>query len=82
MSHIWMEHGEHGGRALLPDLPAWRALGWVPCDGPPPEPDLTRDPEPPPQAVPEEPADDDEAPESPGLSAAQPIDEEEELTDG
>ena len=46
MGHIWMEHGEHGGRAQLPDIPYWRAAGWEPCDGPPPEPDLTRDPEP------------------------------------
>jgi hypothetical protein len=40
--HIWMQHGEHGGRAQLPDIPYWRARGWEPTDGPPPEPDLTR----------------------------------------
>lgn len=58
--HPWMEHSETGHRAQLPDLPYWRANGWSPCDGPPPEPDQTRD--------------DLEAPaaEAPGLSAAQP----------
>lgn len=44
--HIWMEHNITHGRALLPDLPYWRTIGWEPCDGPPPEPDLTRDPDP------------------------------------
>lgn len=43
---IWMEHAEHGGRAELPDLPFWRSQGWQPTDGPPPEPDLTKDPDP------------------------------------
>lgn len=41
--HPWMEHVETGHRAQLPDLPYWRANGWSPCAGPPPEPDLTRD---------------------------------------
>lgn len=41
---MWMKHAEHGGIANLPDLPFWRAQGWEPADGPPPEPDLTRDP--------------------------------------
>lgn len=44
--HPWMEHAATGHRAQLPDLPYWRAHGWEPCDGPPPEPDLTRDHEP------------------------------------
>jgi hypothetical protein len=55
--HPWMEHEPTGNRAQLPDLPYWRAQGWHPCDGPPPEPDLTRDPT--------------EAPAKPGLSAAE-----------
>jgi hypothetical protein len=42
--HIWMRHAEHGGYAQLPDTPYWRANGWEPADGPPPEPDLTKDP--------------------------------------
>lgn len=42
--HIWMEHNITHGRAQLPDLPYWRAMGWEPCDGPPPEHDFTRDP--------------------------------------
>jgi hypothetical protein len=64
---IWMEHAEHGGRAQLPDLPFWRAQGWEPADGPPPEPDLTKDP------LPDaEPAEQTESPEdSSGLSATQ-----------
>jgi hypothetical protein len=41
---IWMEHEETGGRALLPDILAWRGKGWKPADGPPPEPDLLHDP--------------------------------------
>lgn len=55
----WMKHAEHGGIADLPDLEYWRAQGWEPTDGPPPEPSTLRDPEP-------------EAPaaEAPGLSAA------------
>jgi hypothetical protein len=57
--HPWMEHEETGHRAQLPDIGYWRGNGWHPCDGPPPEPVLTRDPE----------APDAEAP---GLSAAQP----------
>jgi hypothetical protein len=67
--HIWMEHGEHGGRAQLPDIPYWRARGWEPCDGPPPEPDLTRDPEPDAEPAQET----TEPPESPGVSAVQPV---------
>lgn len=75
MAHVWMEHVEHGGRAQLPDIPYWRAQGWEPCDGPPPEPDLTKDPEP------------DEAPDvTPGLldvqTAGEPATEDEELTRG
>jgi hypothetical protein len=57
--HPWMEHAETGHRAQLPDIPYWRGNGWSPCDGPPPEPNLTRDTEAP-------------AAEAPGLSAAQP----------
>lgn len=41
--HPWMVHTETGHRAQLPDTPYWRANGWEPCDGPPPEPDLTKD---------------------------------------
>jgi len=44
MTHIWMEHKDTKGRALLPDIEYWRANGWNPCDGPYPEPDFTRDP--------------------------------------
>jgi hypothetical protein len=55
--HPWMEHEETGHRAQLPDIGYWRGAGWHPCDGPPPEPNLTRDPE---------------APAEPGLSDAQP----------
>lgn len=53
---IWMEHGETGNRAKLPPLPFWQAQGWKPADGPPPEPDLTRDPPP----EPTEPSDNDD----------------------
>ncbi len=60
--HPWMEHDKTGHRAQLPDIPYWRANGWEPCDGPPPDPDLTRD-----TLDPEAPA-----AEAPGLSAAQP----------
>lgn len=42
--HVWMQHTEHGGYSQLPDTPYWRAQGWEPVDGPPPEPDLTKDP--------------------------------------
>lgn len=62
---IWMQHPETGGRAELPDIAYWRANGWEPTDdGPPPEPDLLRDP--PPEAPPEAP----DAEKAPGLSAA------------
>lgn len=64
--HVWMEHEEHHGRALLPDIPYWRANGWAPCDGPPPEPDLTRDP--PDKA--EKPTEAPQTPKVPGLLAA------------
>lgn len=67
--YLWMEHEEHGGRAVLPDIPYWRAIGWHPCDGPPPEVDLTRDE----NTVRPEPA---SSPEEPGV--AEP---ETELTD-
>lgn len=74
MSHIWMEHGEHGGRAQLPDIPYWRARGWEPTDGPPLEPDLTQDPLPNAEPVDETPTEQTtETPESPGSSAAQPV---------
>lgn len=43
-SPIWMENSETGGRALLPDVAAWRVRGWKPCDGPPPEEDRLHDP--------------------------------------
>jgi hypothetical protein len=59
--HPWMEHDKTGHRAQLPDLPYWRANGWSPCDGPPPEPDLTRNPDSEPDAPPAE-----------GRSASQP----------
>lgn len=62
--HPWMEHAETGHRAQLPDMPYWRANGWSPVEGPPPEPDLTKDPL---LRDPEAPA----ADEAPGLSAAQ-----------
>jgi hypothetical protein len=52
--HPWMENPATGARAQLPDIPYWRALGWDPCDGPPPEPDLTRAPQEP-EALAEEP---------------------------
>jgi hypothetical protein len=55
---MWMKHAEHGGIADLPDILWWRAQGWEPTDGPPPELDLTKDPEAP-------------VAEAPGLSAAQ-----------
>jgi hypothetical protein len=75
MSHVWMEHGEHGGRAQLPDIPFWRAQGWSPCDGPPPEPDMLHDPAP-------EPEETTDAPPSAGLlavhEAGEPADTEEE----
>jgi hypothetical protein len=57
--HPWMRHDTTGHVAQLPDLPYWRANGWQPCDGPPPEPDLTRAPE-------------SEPPSSTGVSATQP----------
>lgn len=41
--HPWMEHNQTGHRAQLPNIPYWRENGWHPCDGPPPEPDLTHD---------------------------------------
>lgn len=47
---IWMEHEQTKHRAQLPDLPHWRGVGWAPCDGPPPEPDLLHDPAPEPPA--------------------------------
>lgn len=77
MAHIWMEHAEHRGRAQLPDMPYWRNLGWAPCDGPPPEADLTREPEPPtaPDGQPEQTT---ETPESPGSRAFQPEPQEKE----
>ena len=54
-SPIWMEHDVHKGRALLPDLPYWRANGWNPCDGPPALPSTLRDPipEPAPEDLPD-----------------------------
>jgi hypothetical protein len=55
--HIWMEHAETGHRVLLPDLPYWRANGWEPCDGPPPEPDVLHDP-----VLHDQPAEQDEPP--------------------
>jgi hypothetical protein len=66
--HPWMEHEETGHRAQLPDIGYWRGNGWHPCDGPPPEPVLTRD------TVEPEPETEDEtpAPEEPGSSAAKP----------
>lgn len=73
VEQIWMEHGEHGGRALLPDLPYWRANGWQPCGGPPDLPSTLRDPIP--ERAPEEP----ETPPSAGSSAVRS--EDEELTD-
>lgn len=42
--HPWMEHDKTGHRAQLPDLPYWRAQGWVPVDGPHPEADYLHDP--------------------------------------
>jgi hypothetical protein len=69
MAHIWMEHAETGNRAELPDLPYWRARGWAPTDGPPPEPDLTRDPLPHAEPVEEL----TEPPEPPGVSDVQPV---------
>jgi hypothetical protein len=41
---IWQENEETGGRALLPDIAAWRVRGWKPCDGPPAEEDRLHDP--------------------------------------
>lgn len=34
MPHIWMRHRETGGVAQLPDVEAWRALGWEPTEAP------------------------------------------------
>ena len=41
MSHIWMQHNEHHGKAEIPTEAAdmWALKGWVPCDPPPPDPD-------------------------------------------
>jgi len=49
--HPWMEHDVTKARAQLPNIPFWRANGWSLCDGPYPEPDLTRDTEPPAEAT-------------------------------
>jgi hypothetical protein len=75
VQYIWMEHDITHGRQVLPDIEYWRANGWNPCDGPYPEPDLTKDPAPPedqpPEDEPEEHEDEDEAlPDAVGLSAA------------
>jgi hypothetical protein len=76
---MWMKHAEHDGIADLPDLPFWRAQGWEPTDGPPPEPDTLRDPgvEPPTEEDPETPPD-------AGSFAVQPdeADDDEEMTRG
>jgi len=36
MSHIWMQHNEHKGKAEIPSDAAdmWALKGWVPCDPP------------------------------------------------
>lgn len=65
---MWMKNAETGGVADLPDLPYWRAQGWEPTDGPPPEPSTLRDPLP--HADPVETTEAPDA-EAPGLSAAQ-----------
>lgn len=43
--HVWMRHGEHGGRAKFPTeaVEQWAALGWQ-LAAPTPPPDLTKDP--------------------------------------
>lgn len=69
--HVWMVHAETGGHAQLPDTPYWRANGWEPCGGPPPEPDLTKDPHL--RDQPEEPTESPEV--SSGLFAATTEDE-------
>jgi hypothetical protein len=72
MANIWMYHAESGNHAELPDLPFWRAQGWEPADGPPPEPDLTRDP------LPDaEPAENTEAPEDTSGVSSSPTTEHE-----
>lgn len=72
---MWMKHAVHGGIADLPDIEYWRAQGWEPTDGPPPEPDLLRDPgvEPPT-------TEDPETPSETGSSAVRPEADDEELT--
>jgi hypothetical protein len=70
---IWMEHEGTGNRAELPDLPYWRANGWRPCDGPPPEEDYLRDAGVEPPDAASEPAETNEDPDEPsGSSAVQP----------
>ena len=41
--HVWMQHEETGGFAQIAAdaVEAWRELGWVECDAPPPPPDPT-----------------------------------------
>lgn len=36
MSHIWMQHTEHHGKAEIPAEAAdmWALKGWVPCEAP------------------------------------------------
>jgi hypothetical protein len=38
---VWMRHSGHGGVAQFPEgsVEAWQALGWEPCEDPPPDPD-------------------------------------------
>jgi hypothetical protein len=75
---MWMTHAETGGTADLPDIEFWRAQGWEPAGGPPPEPDTLRDPgvEPPPTEDPETPPD-------AGSFAVRPeAEEDEEMTRG
>lgn len=67
---MWMRHSEHGGYADLPDIPYWHGHGWEPADGPPPEPDLTKDPLP-------EPPETTEALEKPSRASSYPTDERE-----
>lgn len=43
VEYVWMEHEITHGRQVLPNIEFWRANGWNPCDGPPPERDLTKD---------------------------------------
>lgn len=74
---MWMKHAEHGGVADLPDLEYWRANGWEPAAGPPPEPDVLHDP-----ALHDQPTEQPEATETPADVPGSSASEDEEMTHG